>query len=242
MIKKIKFDKKKLKFYEIVNEHFYKKFRVDFKNLHLNAKVKKLNLSNRFSSIDRPVYKFRRNYFNVKKDQANYLIEYFYKIDPYFNLGSKKKNKGKFINTYEKLIFFLQEEYFKHKIIFQKRPTLRIHLNDTISVGGYHRDSDYGHPKESINFWLPFCDTKKTNTLWLESKKNLKDFKPKKMQYGEILTFDSSLKHGVELNKENTTRISMDFRVMRKKDYKNFNSFSPKNNIRFNLGNYYDEF
>jgi len=242
MIRKIKFDPKKFKFKQIINHHFKKKFKVNFEKLHLNTCVKNLNLKNRFKKIERPIYKLNHDYFNVKNDQANLLTNYFYKIDPYFNMKNKILKKGKFINTYRKLIYFLENEIFKEKIIFQKRPTLRIQLHETISVGGYHRDHDYGHPKESINFWLPFCNTKKTNTLWIESKKNLNDFRPKKVKYGEILTFDSSLKHGVELNKENLTRISMDFRIIRKKDYKNYKTFSPKNKIRFNLGNYYDEF
>lgn len=242
MIKKIKFNTKKFRFKKIVNDHFRRKFKVNFEKLHLNKYVQNLKLKNRFKSIDKPIYKLNHNYFNVKNDQANLLTNYFYQIDPYFNLNNKKSKRGKFISIYQELIYFLESEIFKEKIIFQKRPTLRIQLHETISVGGYHRDRDYGHPKESINFWLPFCDTKKTNSLWLESKKDLKDFKPKKVKYGEILTFDSSLKHGVELNKENITRISMDFRVMKKKDYKNFKTFSPKNKIQFNIGNYYDEF
>ena len=153
----------------------------------------------------------------------------------------KKKylKKGKFIKLYIKLLFFLQNKYFKEKIIIQKKPTLRIHLPERISVGGYHRDSDYGHPKENINCWLPFNDAFQTATLWLEREPYKQKFKPVNVKYGQILIFDSRLKHGVEVNKENYTRYSMDFRVQKKKDYKPSNKTSPKNKIKFSIGGYF---
>ena len=82
----------------------------------------------------------------------------------------------------------------------------------------------------------------KTATLWIETKKNKRDYKPRDTKWGEILTFDSDLKHGIEVNKEQYTRASMDFRIICKKNYKNSNYYSPKNKISFTLGNYYTEF
>ena len=61
---------------------------------------------------------------------------------------------------------------------------------------------------------------KKTCTLWLESSPGKKDYKPYKVNYGEILVFNSKLAHGTEVNKENYTRFSMDFRIIKKKNTK----------------------
>ena len=61
------------------------------------------------------------------------------------------------------------------------------------------------------------------------------------MDYGEILIFNSKLTHGTEINKEDRSRLSMDFRVIKKKIFKNKSTLSPKNNIKFNLGGYFRE-
>jgi hypothetical protein len=237
MIRIIKFSKKKFNFKKIVNDYFFKKFKLASKNLH---KIENLQFSsfNDISHIKKSIYKLDKNYFDVLKDQDLTLIKEFYKIDNYFQLKGNSK-RGEFNNLYLNLVKYLEKYYFKEKIYFQKKPTLRLHLPNAISIGGYHRDSDYGHPKESINFWMPFVDTKKTNTLWLETKIKNK-FKPKILKWGDILMFDSSIKHGVEINKENFTRASMDFRIIPKRNYKVSKNSSPKNKIKFILGEYYD--
>lgn len=76
------------------------------------------------------------------------------------------------------------------------KPILRVHIPDNISVGSYHKDSDYGHLEQKINLWLPFHDSKKTSSLWLESSPNKKDFKPYNVKYGKFLMFDSPLHRG----------------------------------------------
>jgi hypothetical protein len=243
MIKIIEFDKNKFNFKKIVNKFFKKKFNQISEDLHKikNLDIKKLK---DHSDLKVPVFNLKKNFFDVTKDQDLPLISTFYKIDPIFkkNNGNNREKSGEFIETYYRLVKYLQKNFFKKKIIFQSKPTLRIQFPNTISVGGYHRDSDYGHQKKSLNFWLPFTDSQNTNTLWIETKKNKKDYKPYDVKWGQILIFDSSLKHGVEVNKENYTRTSMDFRILLKKDYKKTNKTSPKNKIKFELGGYYSNF
>ena len=77
--------------------------------------------------------------------------------------------------------------------------------------------------------------------MWLESKPNKKDFKAYNVKYGELLIFDSRLHHGTEVNKEKSTRLSMDFRVIKKKNYKIKKTTSPKLKIKFNVGGYFSE-
>ncbi len=238
MIKVIKFNKKKFNFKKVVDDFFYKKFNFKSKDLH-KIKNKKYSNFNNLSNFKKSIYKLKQNHFDVRKDQDLSLIKEFYKIDNFFKLNGNNRRQ-KFNKLYLSLIKDLEINFFKEKIYFQKKPTLRLHLPNTISVGSYHRDSDYGHPRESINFWLPFIKTKKTNTLWLETKKKNK-FKPILLNWGDLLMFDSSIKHGVEINRESDTRASMDFRIILKRNYKNSRKSSPKNKIKFILGEYYDE-
>lgn len=237
----IKYDTKKFDFNKIIYNHFKKRnksINKNFKNIHNKIFFKNNTLHN-INEIEKPIYELKRNYFDIRKDQKNKFVKFFYKIDPIFY--KKKEAQGKFIKLYFKLIKHIEKKHFREKIIFQKKPTLRVHVPDNISVGSYHVDSDYGHPNEEINFWLPFNECKESATLWLESKPNKGDFKPINLKYGEILIFNSKLAHGTEVNKENYTRLSMDFRIIKKKKYKDYNSKSPLNKIKFSIGNYFME-
>ena len=237
----IKYDTKKFDFNKIIYNHFKKRnksINKNFKNIHNKIFFKNNTLHN-INEIEKPIYELKRNYFDIRKDQKNKFVKFFYKIDPIFY--KKKEAEGKFIKLYFKLIKHIEKKHFREKIIFQKKPTLRVHVPDNISVGSYHVDSDYGHPNEEINFWLPFNECKESATLWVESKPNKGDFKPINLKYGEILIFNSKLAHGTEVNKENYTRLSMDFRIIKKKKYKDYNSKSPLNKIKFSIGNYFME-
>ena len=192
-------------------------------------------------NLNTPIYDLKKNYFDVKVDQKNKFVIYFYEIDEIFDLSKSKFSNGNFYSTYLGLLRYLQKNFFKEKIIIQSKPTLRVHIPNNISVGSYHRDSDYGHPEEEINIWLPFNKSVNTSALWLESEPNKRDFKPYSLDYGEILIFNSKLTHGTEVNIEDHSRLSMDFRVIREKDFINKPTVSPKNNIKFNLGGYFRE-
>jgi len=147
-----------------------------------------------------------------------------------------------FLPTYRKFVEFLQGP-IGEELIFQKKPTFRIHLPGNLSVGNYHRDRDYGHPPEEINIWLPVTQTKNTATIWLESEYGQSDFHPVEMDNGEFLIFDSALKHGNEINKEGYTRVSMDFRVIPKSLYKGSSGRVTANRgHQLSLGHYYDQF
>ena len=93
------------------------------------------------------------------------------------------------------------------------KPTFRCNIPGNRAVP-YHRDSDFNHASYERNFWLPFTDTNKSNTIIIESEREKKDFKPYVLNYGQILFFDgANLEHGNEINDSNETRLSMDFRV-----------------------------
>jgi hypothetical protein len=240
-IKIIKYSKTTFPFQKVIFNHFRKKnsgINKNLNNIHRKI-IFKNNVLHNVSPIKVPIHKLKKHFFNVKKDQKNKYVTYFYKIDPVFCSVSNFKKKGKFYKLYLKLLKHLKIHYFKESIIAQTRPTLRAHIPNNVSVGSYHRDSDYGHPEEEVNLWLPFNDAVNTSTLWLESSPDKGDFKPYNVKYGEILIFDSRLRHGTEVNIESNSRLSMDFRIIKNHNYKNVKTESPLNGIRFNLGNYF---
>ena len=51
----------------------------------------KNNVLDNVSELNSPIHKLKKNYFDVRKDQKNKFVRYFYKIDPIFNMTYKKK-------------------------------------------------------------------------------------------------------------------------------------------------------
>ena len=71
----------------------------------------------------------------------------------------------KFLNEVVKPYFSITEG----QLVYQKIPTFRVHLENNVGVGEFHRDSDYNHKSYELNLWLPFTDTFETNTIWINS-------------------------------------------------------------------------
>jgi hypothetical protein len=222
-----KYDVGQFKFYELFIKHLQK------------YKIKNIENSHK----DFPKELMPKKVLTVKNDQDHNVYKFLYKIDPAFNL----KNNGKsshFLKTYKSFVSYIAKNIFKESLVFQKRPTFRIMFPNNLAVGGFHRDREYNHPLEEINIWVPITSAVKTNTIWLESSFDKKDYRPANLKYGQFLIFDSGLKHGNKLNIENKTRLSFDFRVIplskwkptkKGKVYK-----SLSRNLKFSLGDYYD--
>lgn len=148
---------------------------------------------------------------------------------------------GDFLPTYRKFVQRLQA-IIGEELVFQKKPTFRIHLPGNLSVGNYHRDRDYSHPIEEINVWVPVTNARGTATIWMESEYEKNDFQPKELKIGEFLVFDSGLKHGNEINKEGYTRVSFDFRVIPKSLYSGSERTTANRGHKLLIGEYYDQF
>lgn len=221
------FDKKKFNFDKIFSAHL------------LNSKAEKLsnihkNLNSKF--IPKEIVK-------EFQDQNLLFYELLYGIDPgYNNLASHKD--GIFLKTYKEFINYISNEIFHEKIVYQAKPTLRIQFPNNKAVGGWHRDRDYNHPIEEINFWIPVTKAYDTNTIWVESSFDKQDFSPVNLKFGEMLIFDSGLMHGNKINAENNTRISFDFRVIPFSKYSALTNkqklkTSVSQKIGFSIGEYY---
>ena len=148
---------------------------------------------------------------------------------------------------YEKFIKNIIRPLYKEPIAYQKIPTFRLHFPGNIAVGEWHKDKWYRDKKWheevcELNFYLPFTKTYQTNTLWVESEEDKGDFKAINAEYGEVIQWDgSNLTHGNKKNTTNTTRISVDFRIIPMSTYKPSTKGSINTKTQFSIGGYYKE-
>ena len=174
------------------------------------------------------------------------------KPDPNLELLTRKKDsKTKFHKQfydnfssikvlYKKFIFNYIRSLYDGPIYYQKIPNIRFHFPENLGVGRFHKDSEFGHPEEEDNFFLPLTPALNTNTMWVETKPDKEDYKPMNCTYGEIVKWKGSkLSHGNKINKEKKTRVSLDFRILPVKDYVENNNTSINLNLAFKNGGYY---
>ena len=218
------FDIKKYNFNDIFLKHLKNEFAIDsLEELHKHI----------------PSNLLPNNIVTVENDQHQKIYNILYQIDPGYNLKSTSSN-GVFLKTYNHFVSEIAQNVFKEDLIFQNKPTLRVHFPLNRAVGGFHRDREYNHPLEEINIWVPLTVAQNTASIWIENTHDSKDHQPINLIYGEYVIFDSGLEHGNKINKEDLTRISFDFRVipisLYNKDNENL-SFDQKK--KFTLGDYY---
>lgn len=113
--------------------------------------------------------------------------------------------------------FYPNEEIY----IFQSFPSIRIQYMESVVIPP-HYDSDNlsNHPVGEKNFLIPITKMKNTNSIYIESEPEKKDFKSIELEYGEFFYFNGNkCTHYNEKNNENKLRISLDFRIILLKDY-----------------------
>jgi len=170
---------------------------------------------------------------NITNDQSTFHHKKFYSM---MDLDDRfKKLYDKFIHEYIKF-------QFEEEIIYQKYPTFRIHYPKNIAVFEFHKDKDYNHNSNEINFFLPLTDAQDSSTIWIESQEDKEDYKPMNSFYGEIIEFDgANLKHGNCINITNKTRVSFDFRILYRKYYNESEiKLTTGSGKKFLIGDYYE--
>lgn len=150
-----------------------------------------------------------------------------------------------FVSMYRNFIIQNVRPLYADKIVVQNKPTFRICYPNNIAVGEFHkdkwyRDGEWAAKVKELNFFLPFTDAFDTNTIWVESAEDKKDFAPMNCQYGEFIQWDGpNLLHGNYINSTGKTRISIDFRVIEYHNYIPSDTGSINLNKKFKLGEYY---
>lgn len=113
--------------------------------------------------------------------------------------------------------FFPEEEF----LIYQSFPSIRIQWINNVTVPPHYDSDDIGrHPLGEKNFLLPLTEMVGTKRLFIESEPGKGDFQGITMNYGDLLFFNGNrCTHYNEKNVEDSIRISLDFRVILRKDY-----------------------
>lgn len=208
---KIKYDTKVYPFRELIQQHFG--FFEDLSRLH--------EYDENHSTL----------VVDFAGDQRTKIHKHFYKM---------YDENPEFLSLYRKL---LKEVILPQygDMVYQTRPTFRMHYPNNIAVGEWHKDGDYRHPKTEMNYWMPFTKAFGNNTIWIESEEDKGDYQPYEVDYGEILVFKGvSLRHGNKVNDTGKSRVSVDFRIIAFSDYEESSEASNYVKLKFAIGGYYE--
>tara|TARA_B100000575_G_scaffold203114_1_gene164747 strand:+ start:1043 stop:2884 length:1842 start_codon:yes stop_codon:yes gene_type:complete len=180
-----------------------------FHNLFKNKDLEKLHLNS--------------NDYNSKKDLLDIGILNDVQTDLHDIFYNKIKSDYEFKELYCKFIKHIYAEFFPNEkyLLYQSFPSIRIQYPKSVAVPP-HKDSDSlsNHPLGEKNFLLPITEMKNTNSIYIESVPDKKDYKSINLKPGELFYFNGNLcTHYNEKNNENKLRISLDFRIMLVKDY-----------------------
>tara|TARA_Y100000310_G_C20566708_1_gene755846 strand:- start:318 stop:1016 length:699 start_codon:yes stop_codon:yes gene_type:complete len=131
------------------------------------------------------------------------------------------KQNSEFNDAYVKFIKNEIRPKLDEKFFYQRVPSFRVHLPNNLAVGAFHKDKEYSHSQDEINIYLPITEAYKTNTIWVESEEDKQDMHPLEARYGEYYIWNgANLLHGNKVNETEKTRVSIDFRILRMKDYR----------------------
>jgi hypothetical protein len=141
-----------------------------------------------------------------------------------------------FLPVYRRFVRALLGEEQLQKVYVQRIPTFRVHLRNSLAVGTWHRDREFGHDPAEVNYWVPFTAAYGNNTVWIDGS-------PVAAQYGEVIVFDgANMLHGNVINDTPHSRVSIDFRTLDRDLYRPREDRSVSFGVRFSLGEYWDAF
>ena len=188
------------------------------------------------NSLDNLHKEYSFDKFDMSNNSDTILHDRFYQ-----NLRSEGSLLSIYNNIIEEVIFPIVGEDF----VFQKMPTLRVHLVNNWATPEFHVDTQegYNHPQGEHNFILPLTDCYDTNAVWVESAPMAGDYKPITMKHGDIFQFSGgTLRHGNKINTTGTTRGSIDFRVLPVSKYdEKYSKTSATTGKSFTVGSYYNK-
>lgn len=119
-------------------------------------------------------------------------------------------------------------------VYIQRIPTLRVQLRNSVAVGTWHRDRDFGHDPQETNYWVPMTRAFGNNTIWIENE-------PIDAQYGDVIVFDGANSlHGNKVNDTAVSRVSIDFRTIPRHAYSPTDKRTVSYGMPFLLGEYWD--
>ncbi len=231
---KIKYDVKDYDFINII------------KNIYKCRELENLHLL--ISELDTD----KRKYFDqipiIGQDRSNVFIDKFYEHIRYDDT---------FIEMYKNFVlnYIKKPMYPNENILYQKIPNIRISFPGLSAIGkhldsideniiGIHKDNDFGHCSDEINYILPITNMYDTNSIYYEPyfDSGLDPNKYINLQLDTDYFFQCYFNKLLHYNKRNTTgktRISFDFRVIPGSKYVDTDKKSITHDIGLKLGEYF---
>ena len=164
-------------------------------------------------------------------DQSTDIHKHFYKI----------YDNDEFLSLYRSFIKEIIQPGYGEAVVYQAKPTFRVHLPNNVAVGEWHKDGDYSHQRTEVNYWMPFTKAFGNNTIWIESEEDKGDYQSYDVDYGEVLIFNGAfLKHGNKPNDTGVCRVSVDFRIIPFSQYQALKCESSNLKLKFEIGGYYN--
>jgi hypothetical protein len=175
------------------------------------------------------------------------MLHTVYSADPAVKHDQNSTAHTRFYDAFEILrplyLRFVREQIlplFKQDLCVQAIPTARFSFPGGTAVKEFHRDADYNHQEGTVNFWLPLTKAFDSNGLWLESAPGAADYEPINLEPGQYLEFDAiHLGHGNMPNETGLTRVSFDFRVIPRRQYRSTGLATVTSGMSMELGSYY---
>mmetsp|Transcript_132618 Transcript_132618/g.424389 ORF Transcript_132618/g.424389 Transcript_132618/m.424389 type:complete len:408 (-) Transcript_132618:7-1230(-) len=97
----------------------------------------------------------------------------------------------------------------------QSSPVLRVVMPSAHVATCLHKDGDYGHVPEELNFWVPLTPVGGSNSLHVEGFPGRRNFEAFSGQVGHAFRFwGNQCAHYAEPNTTESTRVSFDFRLI----------------------------
>lgn len=180
--------------------------------------------------------KINYDVFDEYNDQDTYIHRKFYRA---FEDNSVS---NRFFADYRRLIkdellpwFALESD---EPMIYQARPSFRVHLDGNKAVGSFHRDADFGHSIHEVNIYMPLTKAFGHNTIWFEN--TIGEYEPIEADYGELVIWNGAITpHGNYLNDTGSTRVSFDFRLIRESRFVDEGNKTVTQGKSFSLGDYW---
>ena len=120
--------------------------------------------------------------FERKNDQSTIWHKCFY---------DKIRTDNRFDHEYMSFLSQYIKPRFNDKIVYQKIPTLRVHLPNNVSVGEFHKDKHYrdknwAEKVQELNYFVPLTKAYGTNTIWAETEEDKGDFQEISANYNNL--------------------------------------------------------
>lgn len=168
------------------------------------------------------------------KDQKTKFHKIFYE--------SFERENCPFLDMYREFIVYLKETHYPNqKMVYQTRPTFRVHAPGNIAVAKWHKDKAYNHSENETNVYLPLTKAFDSNTIWSETEEDKGDYQPMNADVGGYFIWNgANLLHGNKKNETGVSRVSVDFRLIQFDDF-NYEGTSVTTKVPMKLGHYWSE-